>query len=181
VDRVVRRRAFVCLGLVLAVGFWMLMMGVMIEGPHGINGVADLAFGAFVMTLLITFLWALGWHSAIRFTPTRVSVTNFLVTTSVAWADVTAVTIGYGLAIQLRDDSALKSVQFGGSLIGQFTKYPSYRPAASILRGALKLAGQEETTRTGPVQIARSVSWRAPLLVATAIYASLLLALSPHF
>jgi hypothetical protein len=136
--------------------------GVMIEGPHRVNGVADLAFGAFVVTLVITFLWALGWHSAIRFTPTRVSVTKFLVTTSVAWADVTAVTIGYGLAIQLRDDSALKSVQFGGSLIGEFTRYPSYRPAASILRGALKLAGQEETTRTGSVQIAsgtRTTSW----------------------
>lgn len=177
--RAVRRRAFVCAGLVPAFGFWLFMMVVMIDGPRRANGVADLAFGAFLVTLVITFLWLLGWHSAIRFTPTRVSVTNFLVTTSVAWADVTAVTIGYGLAIHLRDGSALKSVQFGGSLIGGFTKYPSYRPAASLLQDALRLA-EHETTSTGAVRTVRSVSWRAPSLAAAVTYASLLLALSPH-
>jgi hypothetical protein len=155
-------------------------MRVMIDGPHGVSGVADLAVSAFFVALAITFLWTLAWHSAIRFTPTRVSVTNFLVTTSVAWADVTAVTISYGLAIQLRDGIVLKPVQFGGSVIGEFTKYPSYRPAVSILQDALELAGQE-TTSTGPVQTVRSVSWRAPLLTAAVTYASLLLALSPHF
>ena len=177
----VRRRAFVCLGLVPAAGLCVLMAWMMINGPTKVNGVADLAFGALVMSLLVTSLWTLGWNSAIRFTPTRLSVTNLLVTTSVAWAGVTAVTITDGLTIQLRDGRALGSIQFGSSVIGSFTGYPTHRPAVSILRDALKLARQEEAARTGPVQITKSVTWQAPLLPTAVIYASLLLALSPHF
>jgi hypothetical protein len=180
--RAVRRRTFVCFGLVPAAGFWVFMLSVMIKGPTGVNGVGALVFGSFIVTLFVVFFWALGWHSAIRFTATHVSVTNVLIITTVAWADVTDVTIaGDGLTIRLRDGKTLGSIQFGGSLIGAFTGYLTHRRAKLVLQDAMKLARQEEAAGTGPVYLVTSVTWRAPLVAAAAIYASLLIALSPHF
>jgi hypothetical protein len=176
--RTVRRRTFVWFPTVAGLGFWGAMTGLILHGPTKVNGWGSLAGGAFVFALVVTFFWLMGWQSAIRFTDTHVAVTNVLITRTVAWDDVSGVTIGNGLTLQLRDRKSLDSVQFGGSLIGEITGYPSHRRARNILQEALQRARREGTARTDPVQIATSLTWRPPLLVAAAVYASFLIVLA---
>jgi hypothetical protein len=176
--RTVRRRTFVWFYTGGGLGVWGLMTGQILYGPTKVNGWGSLAGGAFVHTLFITLFWLMGWQSAIRFTDTHVAVTNALVTRTVLWDDVSDVTISNGLRIHLRDRKTLGSTQFGGSLIGKITGYPSHRRTRIILQEALQRARQASTVRTCPVQIATSLTWLPPLLVAAAVYASFLVVLA---
>ena len=176
--RTLRRWTFVWLPTVADLGFWGITAGLILNGPTKVNGWGSLAGAAFVMTLFITFFWLMGWQSAIRLTDTHVAVTNVLITRVVVWDDVSGVTIGNGLTIHLRDGKTLGSIQFGGSLIGEITGYPSHRRARTILREALQRAREAGTVRTGPVQIATSLTWLPPLFVVAAVYTSFLVVLA---
>ncbi len=98
--------------------FWILLAAEEVTGAW---------LGALVVAAMITFFWTLGWGNAIRYGPTHVSVTNLLLTTRVAWTDVRSVSNEDGLTIVLRDSRKLSSIQFGGSLLGEFTGYPRTR------------------------------------------------------
>lgn len=177
----VRRRTFVSLALAMGVGGWLVPLLVFLVDPIKVSLIWSLALvPSLIFSLMVTFFWTLGWHSAIRYTATHVSVTNALFTTTVAWADVKEVDIDDGLTIHLRDGKELGSIQFGGSLIGALTGYPTHRRARRMLQAALKQAPQQDTAYAGPVQIARSVTWRPPTIAAAVVYASFLAALSTH-
>ncbi|WP_157874515.1 hypothetical protein [Streptomyces sp. AcH 505] len=93
---VVRRPLFTWLSTAAGTGFYVCAVGVAGFLPDAGYG-PPLVIAAFTL-----FIWMLGWHSAIRFTVTHVSITNILVTSTVAWQDVARVTVSDGLCIQLR-------------------------------------------------------------------------------
>jgi hypothetical protein len=165
----------------MGIGTWATPVLLMLARPIRASLAGSLMLvPSIIFTLGVTFFWTLGWQSAIWFTATHVSVTNAVFTTTVAWADVTDVSIGDGLTIHLRDGKELGAIQFGGSLIGALTGYPTHQRARRMLQAAMKLAPHEATVRTGPVQIATSVTWRPPLIAAAVVYASFLIVLSTH-
>jgi hypothetical protein len=84
---------------------------------------------AFLLGGMVVFTWALGWDSAIRRSADYLSITNFLVTSTVAWSDVDEVAVHDGLTVTLRDGRTIDSVAFGGSLLVPDT--PKGPPAAS--------------------------------------------------
>ncbi|SDL03055.1 hypothetical protein [Streptomyces indicus] len=168
---VVRRPLFTWIGLTPAVGFYACAIYVAAFLPE--DGYAPpLAIAAFTF-----FFWLLGWHSAIRFTATHLSVTNIVVTSTVEWSDVRRVIVHDGLGIELRDGRELGSIAFGGSLIGTFSGYPTYQTAYRTLQKARKKA-QHRERHGGPVRVRWSIDWRRQLTAAAAIYGPLLLLLA---
>jgi hypothetical protein len=127
---------------------------------------------AFLLGGMALLFWALGWDSAIRSSGDRVSVTNVLVTSTVAWTDVDRVSLDDdGLAIALRDERILDSVAFGGSLLGAFTGYRSHRRACRLLQEAHRAALRTQGGRgEGRVRLERSFEWRRLLCAATVVY-----------
>ncbi|WP_344394589.1 hypothetical protein [Streptomyces vastus] len=122
------------------------------------------------------FFWALGWDSAIRSTAERVSVTNFLVTSTVAWNDVARVTADDGLIIDLRDGRTIGSVAFGSSLLGTFTGYRTHQRALRLLGEAHRTASQARPGKSnGPVQLDVRFEWRRLLCALLAVYGPLLI------
>ncbi|NML53920.1 hypothetical protein HHL19_32135 [Streptomyces sp. R302] len=126
-----------------------------------------------VVAAFTLFFWLMGWNSAIRFTATRLSLTNVLVTSTVAWKDVAGVTADDGLSIRLRDGRILRSIAFGGSLIGAFTKYPTHQRARRILSEAHRDA-LRDGSGAGPVRLHASLDWRRPLVAAAVLSIPLL-------
>lgn len=84
--------------------------------------------------------------------------------------------IDAGLTIYLRDSTTLRSVQFGSSLLGSFTGYPTHRGAERILREALQRSRQEDAAQIGPVRVPKAPTLLRPLLFLAAVYASFLVA-----
>ncbi|GAA1275361.1 hypothetical protein [Streptomyces aureus] len=168
---VVRRQLFTWFSMTAGVGFYACAVGVASFLPDA--GYAP----PLVIAASTLFFWLLGWHSAIRFTATYVSITNILVTSTVAWQDVAQVTVSDGLCIQLRDGREIGSIAFGGSLIGGFSGYPTYQKACKALRNARKNA-RHSGKRDGPVHLRWSVDWRRQLAAAALIYAPLLIVLA---
>ncbi|MFD8010025.1 hypothetical protein [Streptomyces sp. NPDC058955] len=131
---------------------------------------------AFLLGGMAIFFWALGWDSAIRSTADRVSVTNFLVTSTVAWNDVARVTADDGLIIALRDGRTIGSVAFGSSLLGTFTGYRTHRRALRLLGEAHRSASQAHRGKSNiPAQIDVTFEWRRLLCALVAVYGPLLL------
>ncbi|MFJ9177111.1 hypothetical protein [Streptomyces sp. NPDC102360] len=129
-----------------------------------------------LVTAMALFFWALGWNSTVRITPTHVSITNVVVTTTVAWRDVEQVTMDDGIGIHLRDGHEIGSIAFGGSLIGVFTRYPSHRRAYRLLQDAHRGAGRgRRPRRAGDVELQHSVDWRRLLVAAAVLYTPLLI------
>ncbi|MFF4791369.1 hypothetical protein ACFY2M_16720 [Streptomyces sp. NPDC001276] len=131
---------------------------------------------AFLLGGAAIFFWALGWDSAIRSTDDRVSVTNFLVTSTVAWSDVAQVTADDGLIIALRDGRTIGSVAFGSSLLGTFTGYRTHQRALQLLEEAHLTASQAHRGKSNsPARIDVTFEWRRLLCALVAVYAPLLI------
>ncbi|MGP8300455.1 hypothetical protein ACTPOK_21520 [Streptomyces inhibens] len=131
---------------------------------------------AFLLGGMSIFFWALGWDSAIRITADCVSITNFLVTSTVAWNDVARVTADDGLIIALRDGRTVGSVAFGSSLLGTFTGYRTYQRALRLLGEAHRTAPQARRGKSnGPAQIDVTFEWRRLLCALVAVYGPLLI------
>jgi hypothetical protein len=92
----------------------MILMRVEIHPPHAGASLGNLMILGLMGTVFVTLFWVLGWQTAIRFTDTHVSTTNFFSTATVAWSDVTDVTMTNGLSIRLRDGEELGNLQFAG-------------------------------------------------------------------
>src|SRR5262249_36186487 len=118
----------------------------------------------------------LGWDSAIRSTADRLSVTNFLLTSTVEWTDVDQVTVENGLAITLRDGRTIGSIAFGSSLLGTLTGYRTHQRAFQLVRdthlAALRVRGGKGV---GQVQLQRSFEWKRLLCAFVAVYGPLLI------
>ncbi|MET8469073.1 hypothetical protein ABZY90_00255 [Streptomyces sp. NPDC006422] len=169
-NKTIRRPLFTWFPVAAGAGFYACALGVAAFMPQA--GFAP----SLLVTAMALFLWALGWNSAVRITHTHVSITNFVVTTTVAWTDVEQVTMDDGLGIHLRDGNELGSIAFGGSLIGAFTGYPSHRRAYRLLRDAQQRAGGGRRRRlAGDVEIQHSIDWRRPLVAVASLYTPLLI------
>lgn len=163
---VFRRPAYVWLpltGAIVAHAFAFVLMGPVDEPA-----------GALMLGGLALFFWALGWDSAVRSTADRVSVTNFLVTSTVAWGDVLHVAANGCLHVALRDGRSLTSVGFGSSLVGTFTGYPTHRRAVQLLEETHRAAPETRQVR-GPAQIDTRFEWRRLLGALATVYGPLLI------
>ncbi|MFF3257217.1 hypothetical protein ACFYWP_41010 [Actinacidiphila glaucinigra] len=192
--RAIRRPVYVWLPVAGGVGTYALaalFIGPLHEAPGG----------AVLLGGVTLFFWALGWDSAIRSGPDRLSVTNFLVTSSVAWTDVGEVAVHDGLTVVLRDGRTIESIAFGSSVLGTFTGYPTHQKALRRLRQAHRAAlrthgGTGTGTETGrgngkgrgkgrgrrkdrgpagPVRLTTTFEWRRLLCALVAVYGPLLL------
>jgi hypothetical protein len=165
----VRRASFAFFPLAAMIltwaGFSVLFLTVHAEGA---------ATGVGVGAGLMTIFWIFGWHDAIRYTEDYVSVTNLIFTTKASWTDVVEVAPTGELSVLLWNRERLGSIQFGGSLIGAFTKYPSHRNARETLRRAHSKAVSAEPAGGRHAFPEKSLSWQQPLLVAVLSYVSLL-------
>ncbi|MFF7212863.1 hypothetical protein ACFZAU_20360 [Streptomyces sp. NPDC008238] len=178
--RAIRRPVYVWLPVAGGVGTYAL--AALFIGP-----VHEAPGGAVLLGGVALFFWALGWDSAIRSGPDRLSVTNFLVTSTVAWTDVDEVAIHDGLTVVLRDGRTIESIAFGSSLLGSFTGYPTHRKALRKLQqahGAALRAHRGTDQRpgrsrgrgpAGPVRLTTSFEWRRLLCALVAVYGPLLL------
>lgn len=166
--KVIRRPAYVWLPVAAGIAFYV--CAVLITGPLDEEPAA-----AFAVAGLTVFLWALGWDSAIRSTDDHVSITNFLVTSTVAWTDVEEVTVHDGLTIKLRDGRPISSVAFGSSLLGAFTGYSTHQRAFRLLREAHlnALQAQEGSTSEGQALLNRSFEWKRLLCALAVAYGPL--------
>ncbi|MEU1616466.1 hypothetical protein ABZ479_04085 [Streptomyces sp. NPDC005722] len=187
--RAIRRPVYVWLPVAGGVGTYAL--AALFIGP-----VHEAPGGAVLLGGVALFFWALGWDSAIRSGPDRLSVTNFLVTSTVAWTDVGEVAIHDGLTVVLRDGRTIESIAFGSSLLGAFTGYPTHRKALRKLQQAHGAAlrahrgtdqgpgrsnsrsrgkGRGPAGPAGPVRLTTSFEWRRLLCALVAVYGPLLL------
>ncbi|MFF2249749.1 hypothetical protein [Streptomyces sp. NPDC058142] len=123
---------------------------------------------------MAVFFWALGWDSAVRSTPDRVSVTNFLVTSAVAWSDVAQVTADDGLIITLRDGRSIGSIAFGSSLLGAFTGYKTHQRALRLLGEAHRNAPARHGKDTGPSHLDVTFEWGRLLCALVTVFGPLL-------
>jgi hypothetical protein len=162
----------------------MILMRVEIHPPHAGASLGNLMILGLMGTVFVTLFWVLGWQTAIRFTDTHVSTTNFFSTATVAWSDVTDVTMTNGLSIRLRDGEELGNLQFGGSLIGDLTGYPTHRRAWRILHAAWQQAQPQDaegrykarSRSMAEVPVLTSMAWRQTVTAAVLIYASFMIA-----
>ncbi|MFI6940383.1 hypothetical protein ACIBI4_14015 [Streptomyces sp. NPDC050418] len=170
-EAVVRRPFFTWLSTAMGVGFYACAMWVAVFMRE------DGYMPPLTVAGSVVFFWVMGWHSAIRFTDAHLTVTNIVVTSTVAWPAVAEITADDGLCIRLRDDRELGSIAFGGSLIGGLRGYPTYQKAFSRLCEAHK-SGRRGGKWDGTVQLRRSVRWRQLCAAVALIYGPLLIVLA---
>ncbi|MFD3562528.1 hypothetical protein ACFWVU_23055 [Streptomyces sp. NPDC058686] len=167
--KVLRRPAYVWLpvtGAIVTYAFAALLIGPLDVEPQA----------AFLLGGVAIFFWALGWNSAIRSTADYVTMTNFLVTSTVAWIDVAQVTVEDGLTVTLRDGRTIGSIAFGSSLLGTFTGYRTHQRAFRLLREAHRAALRARHRKSnGPVGLDVTFEWRRLLCALVAVYGPLLI------
>lgn len=169
-----RRPLFSCFVLTLAAGFWLAFCIMLVVGRD------DVWVGMLIFSPACAFFWALGWGNAVRYTPTHLSITNGLVTSRVAWTDVQRVSGEDGLTIHLADSRVMGSIQYGGSVLGEITGYPTYRSAVEALTAAHLEATGGRRVPPGYVHVEEHWWWRPPLLATALFLASFLPALVLH-
>ena len=170
--KAVRRKAFAWTAMAFAAVFYVIGLFVAV-GDENDGFAVGLA-----MATMAFFFWTLAWDSTYRYTATHVSTTHFLVTTTVAWRDVTCIDNTAGLALELRDGTTLGSVSYGDSLIGAVTGNMTHRRAQSILRDAHQAATRPTDRRhrrpSGLVPRHSGFEWRRGLVAAAVIYSPIL-------
>ena len=113
-------------------------------------------------------IWSVAWLSFIRVEPGGLVVRNMFYVHTIPWDQVSGIVLGDGLEILLADGEVVESVQFGGSLLGAFTGYPSYRKPLRRLQAAHR-AAREHPGRGEAVT--RSTRFAFPYLHALAYLA----------
>jgi hypothetical protein len=89
---------------------------------------------AVIFTGLTYLLWLVGWHSAIQLGQSGVVVDNGLTRHEIAWRELSDIGIGYGLTFRLRNGTEVRSVMFGGSVMGAIIGYRYTESIAKKMR-----------------------------------------------
>jgi len=113
------------------VGSPALFAGLTLSHPNGSE-----PFGAVVGSLLNWLLWLAGWHSAVRMDSTGIVIDNLIVRNVIPWSALETIEVSGGLKFRLRDGTSVGSFMYGGSLIGEITRYPYTRRVAERMRKA---------------------------------------------
>ncbi|MFD0074416.1 hypothetical protein ACFVIY_18470 [Streptomyces sp. NPDC127166] len=165
----VRRRIYAWPSMITAAAFYAAALS--LETTQGDDGFrVGLALASFAL-----FFWTIGWDSTYRYTTTHVSTTHFLLTSTVAWQDVSAVETDGGLYLALRDGQSLSSIAYGGSLLGTFTGYRTHQAPGTVLSDAHRAATRTSGRRASdPVRIHRTLAWRRGLLATALTYTPVL-------
>jgi hypothetical protein len=93
-----------------------------------------LFFVALILTGLTYLFWLIGWHSAIRLDESGVIVDNGLMRHEISWNGLSGIMIGYGLTFGLRSGGEVRSVMFGGSVMGAVIDYKYTEKIAERMR-----------------------------------------------
>lgn len=108
-------------------------------------------FGAVVISSFVYLLWLVGWHSAIRIGPEGVIVDNLAVRHVVPWRDLAEIRVTSGLEFLLRNGDNIKSVMFGGSVVGHLLGYRYTNNVASRMRAARDKELAQASARAMPI------------------------------
>ncbi|MEV7802808.1 hypothetical protein AB0O28_07655 [Microbispora sp. NPDC088329] len=135
--RVVARKPVSIVLTVLVPGALALMGMSVIFGAGIVHNLADVLVFSLIMGESSFVIWLLAWHSKIRATPRSLFVDNFLVVHEIPWQHVKDIALGNGIFVVLDDGTAIGSLQFGGSVLGGITGYPTFRRPLRRLRQAL--------------------------------------------
>lgn len=92
--------------------------------------------GAVIISAFIYFFWLIGWHSAVRLDAVGVRVDNFIVRHLIPWEELADIAVGSGLEFRLRNGGKVRSLMYGGSLIGMILGYKYTRRVAARMRTA---------------------------------------------
>lgn len=137
-------------------------------------------FGAVIISAFIYFFWLVGWHSAVRLGPDGVRVDNFLVHHFIPWGELADISVGRGLEFRLYNGRIVRSLMYGGSLIGAILGYKRTRRIAIRMRTvSTEMAATALQTRE---PLAYHVRYRIPpwpllvILMATELAAVLAMA-----
>lgn len=140
----------------------LLVIAFIFSSEKSIKNPADAIVGTIVFTAIAILLWSITWLSSIKVESESLVIRNMFFITEVPWSQVQDVRLGNGLEIILRDGTELRSIQFGGSLMGALTGYPTYRKSAKRLQWALRDYSRE---KSNPALIAeRSKRFSFPIV-----------------
>jgi PH (Pleckstrin Homology) domain-containing protein len=136
------------------------------SGGHR-QDLGDAAVFSVILTVLAVLLWSITWRSAIRVEPEGLSVRNMFYVTRVPWSQIQDITLSDGLNISLRDGTVVKSIQFGGSVIGAMTGYPTYRKSVRKLQATLRAYRRLDLAPEESAVVECSVRFLLPILDST--------------
>jgi hypothetical protein len=91
---------------------------------------------AFVFAAGAYVLWLIGAHSAVRFTSSAVIVDNLLIRHVLPWSELSDITVDYGLEFRPNNKRRIRSIMYGGSVIGVILGYRSIRGVAVRMNSA---------------------------------------------
>ncbi|MBD3142607.1 hypothetical protein [Microbispora bryophytorum] len=135
--RVVARKPVAIVLTVLVPGALALMGMYAILEAAIIRSLADALVFSLILGESSFVIWLLAWHSKIRATPRGLFVDNFLVVHEIPWHHVKDIVLENGILVVLDDDTVIGSLQFGGSVLGGITGYPTFRRPLRRLQQAL--------------------------------------------
>jgi hypothetical protein len=148
------RRAGMNALAVCPVLLWVIASTVVLAAKkHAMAGsVASVIMFTMVLGTISTVVWLIGWTSAVRVGPSGIIVRNLLYVHSIPWSCVKEITLRDGLEIDIKPSGVVESIQFGGSVIGGFTGYPTYKRAIKKMED-----GQRRFASIGDMDAGRQV------------------------
>lgn len=137
----VRRPLMVVVSVALAVGGLIVVAVVTVAIARPGHVVKSGDYGgiiaySLVSTFVSTIIGLISWTSSIRLGRDAVVVRNMLIVHRIPWDCVSEIRLGDGLEIVLSSQKIIGSIQFGQSLLGSITGYPSYRRSVDRMKTA---------------------------------------------
>lgn len=121
----VHRPFFVSAVFFMQLAVWGGVVGLIWNAQEILIG--DLVAVVLVLTVITYVEWLLGWESHVRLSERGVRVVNGLRIHEFPWPALVDVGLFEGLEFHLRSGRVVRSLQFGRSLIGTRSHYPTYR------------------------------------------------------
>lgn len=118
-----------------------------------VHNIGDALFVGLIFGACALVVWSLSWRSSVRVSENGITLCNVFFVHEIPWSAVEKFVLSEGIKIELRDGEFVGSVQFGGSLLGAITGYPTYKRSFERLKEAHKAhskasGGMEARKRT---------------------------------
>lgn len=102
-----------------------------------IHNIGDALFVGFIFGGTLLIMWSVSWRSTIQVTDDFLIICNMFRIHEIPWSDVQDILLNEGIKVYLNSGEKVSSIQFGDSLLGAMTGYPSYKRSVVRLEKAL--------------------------------------------
>ena len=123
---------------VIMVLFAMVIIWPIFAFGNVIHSIGDVFIPGIAFGGIAFLIWAISWRSSIRIADEALIVCNVFFVHEIPWTGVRDILQNEGIKIVLDDGEIIGSVQFGGSLLGAMTGYPTYKRPTERLKQALE-------------------------------------------